>query len=97
MREKRIEQRLVRNAEARGGRAFKWVSPGVSGVPDRLVLLPIPPEHRAVINRYVRIIETKAPGKELRPLQRRIACILEAMGYNVNVVDSYERADEVMR
>ena len=40
MREKTIEQRLVREVKARGGICPKWVSPGFDGVPDRLVFLP---------------------------------------------------------
>ena len=40
MREKAIEQKLVKAVRARGGIAPKFVSPGFSGVPDRLILLP---------------------------------------------------------
>lgn len=35
-----IEQRLVKAVRAMGGIAPKLVSPGTSGMPDRLVLLP---------------------------------------------------------
>jgi len=31
---------LKREIESRGGMSMKWVSPGTSGVPDRIVLLP---------------------------------------------------------
>ena len=37
--EKSIEKRLVDGVKALGGRCYKWVSPGNSGVPDRIVLL----------------------------------------------------------
>ena len=40
MREKYIEQKLVREVKKRGGLCEKWNS-GSSGWPDRLVLLPI--------------------------------------------------------
>ena len=40
MKEKTIEQRLVKAVKARGGICPKWVSPGFDGVPDRLVFLP---------------------------------------------------------
>lgn len=40
MRESEIEARLVRGVKALGGKAYKFVSPGNSGVPDRLVVLP---------------------------------------------------------
>ena len=40
MREKQVEQALVKAVKARGGICPKFVSPGLSGVPDRLVLMP---------------------------------------------------------
>ena len=40
MREKTIEQKLVQAVKTKGGIAPKFVSPGFSGVPDRLILLP---------------------------------------------------------
>lgn len=40
MREKFIEQRLVREVKACGGICPKFVSPGMDGMPDRLSLLP---------------------------------------------------------
>ena len=38
--EKEIEQKLVAIAKRHGGKCLKWVCPGWSGVPDRLLLLP---------------------------------------------------------
>lgn len=38
--EKDIEQTLVRMVKRHGGLCLKWVCPGWSGVPDRIVLLP---------------------------------------------------------
>lgn len=38
--EKDIEQKLRRAVEKHGGLCLKWVCPGWSGVPDRIVLLP---------------------------------------------------------
>jgi len=40
MKESTLEARLVQGVKALGGRAYKFVSPGNVGVPDRLVLLP---------------------------------------------------------
>lgn len=40
MREKDIEKILVNEVRKLGGRAYKWVSPGNDGVPDRIVFLP---------------------------------------------------------
>lgn len=38
--EKEIESKFRRMVERLGGRCLKWVCPGWSGVPDRIVLLP---------------------------------------------------------
>ena len=38
--ERDIERRLVDGVKKLGGRAYKWVSPGSNGVPDRIVILP---------------------------------------------------------
>lgn len=38
--EKEIEQKLIALAKRHGGKCLKWVCPGWSGVPDRLLLLP---------------------------------------------------------
>lgn len=40
MRESAIEALLVRAVHQAGGRCYKWVSPGNSGVPDRIVIMP---------------------------------------------------------
>ena len=40
MLEKDIEKVLVAEVRKLGGRAYKWVSPGNDGVPDRIVILP---------------------------------------------------------
>lgn len=40
MLEKDIEKLLVDGVKKLGGRAYKWVSPGNGGVPDRIVILP---------------------------------------------------------
>ena len=40
MRESEIERHLAIVAKEMGGMAVKFVSPGLNGVPDRIVLLP---------------------------------------------------------
>ncbi|MGB4633492.1 MAG: VRR-NUC domain-containing protein, partial [Bacillota bacterium] len=40
MREKQLEQKLVKAVKNVGGLALKFVSPGYDGVPDRLLLFP---------------------------------------------------------
>jgi len=40
MRESEIEKILTNEVRRLGGRAYKWVSPGNDGVPDRIVIFP---------------------------------------------------------
>ena len=87
MREKEIEAALRTAAKKRNGVAFKFVSPGLSGVPDRLVLLPIG---------KLGFIELKAPGKKLRKLQEKRKSQLEALGFLVFCIDSKEEVEVVL-
>lgn len=82
MQESRIEKRLKKEIELIGGKALKFVSPGMSGVPDRIVLLP---QGRVVF------IELKAPGQKLRAIQKYRAKELRALGFRVEVIDSIEK------
>ncbi|WP_434310185.1 VRR-NUC domain-containing protein [Hominifimenecus sp. rT4P-3] len=43
IRESEVEKILVEQVKRLGGRAYKWVSPGNDGVPDRIVILPEQP------------------------------------------------------
>lgn len=83
MREKNIEGKLVKAVKEKGGIAPKFVSPGLDGVPDRLVLLP---------GGKIAFIELKATGKKLRPLQVRRKRQLEKLGFSVYCID---RADQI--
>ena len=82
MREKTVEANLVKVVKNLGGLAPKFISPGLDGVPDRLVLLP---------GGKLAFIELKAPGKELRPLQVRRKRQLEALGFLVYCIDRPEQ------
>ena len=87
MRESAIERRLVTEAVKRGGFAPKFVSPGLDGVPDRLLLFP---------GGKLAFVEVKAPGEKPRPLQRRRIEQLTALGFRVYVLDSKEQIGEIM-
>ena len=87
MREKSIESKLAAEVRKRGGLAPKFVSPGLDGVPDRLILLP---------GGKVAFAELKAPGKTLRPLQAVRKRQLEALGFRVFVIDSIEQIGGVL-
>ena len=78
MREKLIEQRLIRAVKAAGGIAVKFVSPGYDGMPDRIVLLP---------GGKMAFVEVKAHGIKPRPLQIRRHVLLRQLGFLVYVLD----------
>ncbi len=82
--ERKIEAKLKGEVENLGGLALKFTSPGMAGVPDRLVLLP---KARIVF------VELKAPGKKLRPLQQKRKKQLESLGFKVYVIDSYKKIE----
>ena len=66
------------------GKAYKWVSPGNNGVPDRMVCLP---------GGRVVFAELKAPGKQPRPEQAAKHRELRALGFRVEVLDSAVAVD----
>lgn len=88
MRESKVEAAGRVAASKLGGVEYKWVSPGNAGVPDRIKLLPVPPEHQALVARYVRFVEYKAPKDgELSEGQKYQHKRLRRLGYTVEVVD----------
>ena len=86
--EKYIEKKLVAAVKKMGGIAPKFVSPGLNGMPDRIVILPMG---------RIAFVELKAPGKMMRPLQVRRKRQLEDLGFLVYCIDSVEKIDEVLK
>jgi hypothetical protein len=78
--EKHIEMRSRKYAENKGGKLYKWVSPGNNGMPDRILILPFRP---AVF------IEFKDKGKKPSPLQLIRHEELRALGQIVLVLDNF--------
>ena len=87
MRESKIERALVDAVKKQGGIAFKFTSQTMNGIPDRLVLLP---------GGQIGFVELKAPGKQLRLLQKKRKAQLEALGFPVFVVDRLELIDKTI-
>lgn len=88
MSEKELEKMFRDEVKKAGGCAYKFVSPGMSGVPDRLVVLP---------DNCIGFVELKAPGKESRPEQRYQQRRLVAMGCYVTVLDDPDNIQQVIQ
>ncbi len=86
MLERDIEKYLVRNVKKMGGITFKFTSPGNAGVPDRIVL----------IGGKMFFVELKAPGKSVRPLQKKQIDRITAQGQTVYIADSFEWVDTIL-
>jgi hypothetical protein len=84
--ERRVEDYLVRQVNAAGGLCWKFVSPALAGVPDRIVIL----------NGVVVFVEVKTPGGKPTKLQMfRLKQIIDAGGL-ARVIDSREGVDELI-
>ena len=88
MTEKQIEQKLCSKVKALGGMAIKINSLSMSGLPDRLVLLP---------GGKALFIELKAPGKEMRPLQVKRKRQLEKLGFFVYCIDDVNQIEKILK
>lgn len=102
LRESDIEKRLVQRVKGLGGevRKLRWI--GRNGAPDRIVMLPWVNQHNGVDDYYdtpARTIwvELKAPGAKPEPHQLREHARMRKMGQRVEVVDSYERVEEILK
>jgi len=78
MREKQTEQKLVSAVKKLGGIAPKFMSPGLDGMPDRIVLLP---------SGRMAFVEVKATGCKPRPLQLARHGMFRRLGFRVYVLD----------
>lgn len=81
MLEKEIEKILVEEVRKLGGRAYKFVSPGNSGVPDRIVIFP---DGRVI---FVELKTSKGALTQLQQVQIKRLCNL---GQTVMVVKGLE-------
>ena len=88
LKEKDIEKYLRDEIKKVGGIAYKFVSPGNSGVPDRLVLLP---------RRCSFFVELKAPGKKTRAVQDRQIRKIRNLDFTVLIIDSKKQIDDLVK
>lgn len=87
MLEKELERKFCIRAKELGGKAYKFVSPGNDGVPDRLVVLP---------GGHIGFVELKQQGKKPTALQNKKIRELRKMGCFVTVLDRPEDIDHVL-
>lgn len=81
--EKEIERKLRVTVAKLGGQCLKWVCPGWSGVPDRIILLP---------GGKIIFAEIKRPkGGVVSPMQTYWRRKLESLGFHVWLV--YDEID----
>lgn len=79
--EKVLERYLCSEVKKLGGWAVKLLSGLVTGLPDRLILLP---------GGVVAFVEVKTTGKKLKAIQVVRGKQLKVLGFRVEVVDSKE-------
>ena len=88
MRERDVEQSLVRAVKKLGGMCPKFVSPGMDGIPDRIILMP---------GARIAFAEIKAPGQKMRPLQVKRKRQMESLGFQVYCIDNTKQIGGVLR
>ena len=76
--ESELEKKLCKEVKALGGLALKFVSPGLAGMPDRLILIAIG---------KIGFVEVKALKKKPRKLQKIRHKQLQELGFQVYVLD----------
>lgn len=88
MREAVVENEFVKAVQKAGGVAYKLTSQTTNGLPDRLVLF---------FPAKTVFVELKAPGKVLRPLQRKRRHQLQRLGFPVLCIDRISQIRPAIR
>lgn len=88
MLERTVEKTLKQATERHGGICLKIDATHMTGIPDRLVLLP---------NGKHAFVETKAPGQKPRPIQLRRHDQLRAIGHRVYTLDNTQEIERLIR
>jgi len=83
-----IENEFIRAVHEAGGLALKFTSQTANGYPDRIILCKFG---------KVAFVELKAPGRQMRPLQRKRRMQLEEFGFPVLCVDRLEQIQPVVK
>ena len=76
--EKYLEKKLREEIKLRGGIALKFTSPYVTGIPDRIVLMP---------NGKIYFIELKSKSKKPTEIQKHMIEKISNLSFYVKVID----------
>ncbi len=85
--EKLLEKKLRQKVDQLGGWSIKLLSTHVTGLPDRLCLLP---------GGKFLFVELKTTGQKTRKIQDKVHQRLRSMGFCVEVIDSSEGIEKVI-
>ena len=86
--EKLIEKKLTNEVNALGGWCLKLLSAHITGLPDRLCLFS---------GGRILFVELKTTNKKPRKIQLFIHNKLRALGFRVEVVDTSEQIERLIR
>lgn len=88
MREKTVEAALREAVEDEGGLCLKWVCPGHTGVPDRMILFP---------GGVIAFVELKRPGAKVKAggLQEWWREKLAGLGFSCCEISTVEQAAQL--
>lgn len=86
--EKEVEGYLKRQVEVRGGLCIKWTSPGTTGLPDRIILLPG--------GRVIFAEMKRAKGSRVGALQSYWRSVLQRMGFAAYTLYTKSEVDAML-
>ena len=88
MLERKIEKALVDKVKLHGGLCLKFISPSMTGIPDRIILLP---------KGKIGFVETKRTKGQPRPIQNKRIRQFKDLGFKVYVLDDKKDIDEIIK
>lgn len=84
--EKTLERKIRQRVEKLGGWSIKLLSIHITGLPDRLCLLP---------GGQLIFIEVKTTGKKPTKIQLKMHDKIRALGFQVEVIDNTEQIEKL--
>lgn len=85
--EKLIEKKLAHEVKKLGGWSIKLVATHITGLPDRLCLLP---------GGVLFFAELKSTGKKPTKIQLAVHAKLKALGFNIEVIDNLNQLKQLI-